>query len=110
MPSAVAKQSFTVEWSGSGWPVNVEPLAMRREMAEEWREGNEGGALPDMWRKTVENTAHGQHLAKLRAALEAKTGGMAHSTFRLFKQFQRKGKQPSSGISLDEFRRQRHQL
>jgi hypothetical protein len=102
--SAVAKQSFAVEWGGTGWTVNIEPLAMRREMAEEWREGNEAGALPDMWRKTVENTAHGQHLVKLRAALEAKTGGMAHSTFRLFKQFQRKGKQPSSGITLDEFR------
>ena len=102
--TAVASQSFNVDWGGTSWTVGVEPLAMRREMAEEWREGNEGGALPEMWRKTVENTAHGQHLIKLRAALEAKTGGMAQSTFRLFKQFQRKGKQPSSGITLDEFR------
>ena len=28
---------------------------------------------------------------------------MAHSTFRLFKEFQRKGKRPSSGISYQEF-------
>lgn len=102
--SAVAKQSIGVkDWGGSVWSLNVEPLAMRREMAEEWREGNEGGALPKMWRKTVENTAHGKQLAKLQEALEVKSGGMAHSTFRLFKQFQRKGKQPSSGITLEEF-------
>lgn len=100
---AVAKQSFTVDWGGTAWSVNIEPLAMRREMANEWRQGNEAGALPEMWRKTVESTTHGKHLAKLRAALEAKTGGLAHTTFRLFKQFQRKGKQPSSGITLEEF-------
>ena len=102
--AAMSKQSLALDWGGSVWTISIEPLAMRREMAEEWREGNEGGALPDMWRKTVENTAHGKHLTKLRAALEAKTGGMAHSTFQLFKRFQSKGMQPSSGITLQEFR------
>jgi hypothetical protein len=101
--SAVVKESITLAWGGSVFSLKVEPLAMRREMDAEWRQGNEGGALPEMWRKTIENTAHGKHLVKLQAALEAKTGGMAHSTFRLFKEFQRKGKQPSSGISYQEF-------
>ena len=43
-------------------------------------------------------------MAQAPSSAGSEVGGMAHSTFRLFKQFQRKGKQPSSGITLEEFR------
>jgi Ca2+-binding EF-hand superfamily protein len=81
---------------GASFTLQVEPVALRKEL-------DEFGALASMWSKTVKQSTHGKHLQVLQDKLEAK-GGNAHTAFRVFKGFQRKGANPHDVITLEEFK------
>lgn len=81
---------------GESYILHVEPVALRDEL-------DESGALAGVWSKTVEKSANGKYLRVLRDKLEAK-GGNAHTAFRVFKGFQRKGAHPHDAIVLEEFK------